>query len=147
LQRREDAGEQVSIPVPPKYKPVDFRKPSYWQARGRLDVPKERFVLYPDTGRTGDSSAVLGWAGWDHLEQARALATLIVDRARDEDWEGDQLLPLVAGLVELEPWLHQWFDGPDPLFGGSPAAFITGFIDTQLTDLRRTRDDCKAWRP
>ena len=104
-------------------------------------------MLYPNAGRTGDSSVVLGWAGWDHLEQARALATLLVDRSRDEDWEGDQLLPLVAGLVELEPWLHQWFDGPDPLFGGSPAAFITGFIDTQLTDLRRTRDDCKAWRP
>ena len=147
LQRREDAGEKVSIPVPPKYKPVDFRKPSYWQARGKLDVPKERFVLYPGAGRAGDNSLVLGWAGWDQLEQARALATLIVDRSRDEAWAEEKLLPLVAGLVELEPWLHQWFDAPDPLFGGSPAAFITGFIDDQLTGLGKTRDDAKAWRP
>ena len=139
--------ESVSIPVPLKYKPVDFRKTSYWQARGKLDVPKERFVLYPGAGRAGDSSAVVGWAGWDHLEQARALATLIFERQQHESWSGEQVLPLVAGLVELEPWLHQWFDGPDPLFGGSPAAFITGFIDAQLADLRRTRDDCKAWRP
>jgi hypothetical protein len=90
---------------------------------------------------------VIGWAGWDQLEQARALATLIVERSRDEAWAGDRLLPLVAGLVELEPWLHQWFDAPDPLFGGSPAAFITGFIDDQLTGLGKTRDDAKAWRP
>ena len=133
--------------MPPKYKPDDFRKTSYWQARGKLDVPKERFVLYPGAGRAGDTSLVLGWAGWDQLEQARALATLIVDRSRDEAWAGEKLLPLVAGLVELEPWLHQWFEAPDPLFGGSPAAFITGFIDDQLTGLGKTRDDAKAWRP
>jgi hypothetical protein len=147
LQRREDAGEKVSIPVPPKYKPVDFRKTSYWQARGKLDVPKERFVLYPGAGRAGDSSAVVGWAGWDHLEQARALATLIFERQQHESWSGEQVLPLVAGLVELEPWLHQWFDPVDPLFGGSPAAYLTGLIDQQLSAAGKTRDDCKAWRP
>ncbi|MBK8460812.1 MAG: hypothetical protein IPL43_12040, partial [Micropruina sp.] len=48
LQRREDAGETLTIPVPPKYVTADFRKPSYWSARGKLDVPKERFILYPD---------------------------------------------------------------------------------------------------
>ncbi len=147
LQRREDAGEQVSIPVPPKYKPTDFKKTSYWQARGKLDVPKERFILYPGAGRSGDGSAVLGWAGWDHLEQARALATMIVDRSLNESWSNEQLLPLVAGLVELEPWLHQWHADPDPLFNGSPAVFITGFIDQHLSGMGKTRDDCKAWRP
>src|SRR5690606_28627271 len=46
LQRREDAGEQVGpIPVPPKYTSADFRKASWWQARGKLDVAKERFIL------------------------------------------------------------------------------------------------------
>ena len=141
------AGEQVSIPVPPKYKPVDFRKTSYWQARGKLDVPKERFVLYPGAERAGDSSVVVGWAGWDHLEQARALATLIFERQQHESWSGEQVLPLVAGLVELEPWLHQWFDAVDPLFSGSPAAYLTGLIDQQLSAAGKTRDDCKAWRP
>ena len=51
LQRREDAGETVTIPVPPKYTSGDFRKPSYWRARGKLDVPKERFIAYPGAGR------------------------------------------------------------------------------------------------
>lgn len=147
LQRREDAGEKVSIPVPPKYQPVDFKKTSHWQARGKLDVPKERFISYPNAGRAGDASLVIGWAGWDHLEQARALARLIMDRTSAEGWEVDRLLPLLAGLVELEPWLHQWHDNPDPLFGGSPAVFMSGFIDDQLASLGKTRDDCKTWRP
>jgi hypothetical protein len=49
-------------------------KTVYWRLRGKLDVPKERFVLYPGTRVGSDSSAVIGWAGWDHLQQARALA-------------------------------------------------------------------------
>jgi hypothetical protein len=148
LQRREDAGEQVSIPVPPKYGSGDFRKTSYWKARGKLDVPKERFIAYPGASRSGDPTMVVGWAGWDHLEQARALARLIVERSTNDDLSPDAHLSLVAGLVELEPWLHQWHGNPDSAFGGtSPAAFMTGFIDNQLATLGKTRADAKAWRP
>ena len=148
LQRREDAGESVSIPVPPKYGSGDFRKTSYWKARGKLDVPKERFITYPGAERPGDSSMVIGWAGWDHLDQARALARLIVERTQGEGMSPQQVLPLVAGLVELEPWLHQWHADPDAAFGGmSPATFITGFIHSQLAALGATRTDAKAWRP
>jgi hypothetical protein len=148
LQRREDSGETVSIPVPPKYGQADFRKASYWKARGKLDVPKERFISYPGAERPGDSSMVIGWAGWDHLDQARALARLIVERTQGEGMSPDQVLPLVAGLVELEPWLHQWHAEPDAAFGGmSPATFLTGFIDSQLAALGATRTDAKAWRP
>ncbi len=76
LQRREDAGEKLDspIPVPPKYKSADFAKTSYWSHRGKLDVPKERFISYPNAGRDTDSTELLGWAGWDHAEQALALA-------------------------------------------------------------------------
>ena len=147
LQRREDAGDSVQIPVPPKYKNTDFQKPAYWSARGKLDVPKERFVLYPDASREGDRTAVLGWAGWDHLEQARALTSLIVARGQDDQWSADRLSPLLAGLAELEPWLHQWHDEPDPTFGGSPAVFFTRFVDGELGRIGRTRDDLAGWRP
>ena len=147
LQRREDAGEKVDIPVPPKYKNTDFCKASFWSARGKLDVPKERFVLYPDAGREGDPTAVLGWAGWDRLEQARTLASLIVARGQDEQWSAERLVPLLAGLAELEPWLHQWHDDPDPTFGGSPAVFFTRFVDGELGRIGRTRDDLATWRP
>jgi hypothetical protein len=147
LQRREDAGERVEISVPPKYASKDFAKTSYWSARGKLDVPKERFVYYPGAQAGGDATLVLGWAGWDHLEQALALAAVVVARQQEDGWDAAQLTPLLAGLAELEPWLHQWHDDPDPRFAGSPAAYLTGFLDTTLDSLGLTRAALAEWRP
>jgi hypothetical protein len=147
LQRREDAGEKVDIPVPPKYAQADFRKPTYWKARGKLDVPKERFILYPGAERANDSTAVYGWAGWDHGEQAQALAGLLVDRQDNEGWDSERLTPLLAGLVELEPWLHQWYDEIDPEYGTSLAQDMTALLETRLSAAGLTRDDARAWRP
>jgi hypothetical protein len=82
LQRREDAGEKptsAKIPVPPKYQSKDFLKADFWRLRGGLDVPKERWVSYPGCERGADGSLVIAWAGWDHLQQATALATYYLD--------------------------------------------------------------------
>ena len=142
LQRDEDAGKDIgTIPVPPKYTNADFRVTSYWRQRGKLDVPKERFVSYPGTERAGDSTPVLGWAGWDHLTKAQALARLILDRQANDGWEGARLTEPLAGLAELEPWLHQWHAEPDPLYGSSPADFYTTFLDEQAQAAGLTRAD------
>lgn len=75
------------IPVPPKYKPADFVKPSYWSHRGKLDVPQGAIHLLPQQpSRDSDASELLGWAGWDHAEQALALASLISARI-DDGWD------------------------------------------------------------
>ena len=137
LQRREDAGEKVTIPVPPKYKTPDFQKVSYWRARGKLDVPKERFVLYPGVGREGDTSPVLGWAGWNHRDQAVALVREIMNQ-QALGASNDALVPLAAGLVELEPWLHQWHTELEPEFGTSAAQAVTSQIDQFLTQDRKS---------
>ena len=141
LQRREDENpdEKVEIAVPTKYTSADFAKPSYWRNRGKLDVPKERFISYPRAGRDGDATELLGWAGWDHLAQARALAAVYLDRKTQAGWDAARLLPLLAGLVELEAWLHQWYADPQPGFVGSPAEFFTGLIDTELSGLGADR--------
>ncbi|WP_435588965.1 BREX-2 system adenine-specific DNA-methyltransferase PglX [Micromonospora chalcea] len=139
LQRREDVGEKVEIPVPPKYTSADFARPSYWRVRGKLDVPKERFISYPQAGRDSDGSELLGWAGWDHLAQAQALAAVYLDRKTQEAWPAHRLLPLLAGLVEIEPWLHQWHADEQPGYMGSPAAFFTTFIDGELAQLSSDR--------
>lgn len=146
LQRREDAGETVTIPVPPKYATADFQKVEYWKARGKLDVPKERFVLYPGVGHEGDASAVLGWAGWNHRDQAVALVREILTQ-QALGASDDALTPMVAGLVELEPWLHQWHTDLEPEFGSSAAQAVTSQIDQLLAQLQKTRDDVTAWRP
>lgn len=147
LQRRENAGEDLEIPVPPKYQQKDFRKTTYWKARGKLDVPKERFIAYPKAGAGVDTSQVLGWAGWDHAQQAFALARLIVDRQNNHAWGAEELVPLLAGLAELEPWLKQWYADADPATGMSPAQGIGALLDQQLAQHGLTRADLAAWRP
>ncbi len=138
-QRRADAGDLVTPAVPPKYAKADFSKASYWNNRGELDVPRERFISYVSMGRDGDDTLLLGWAGWDYLDQARALATVYLQRKKQEAWPAERLLPLLAGLLELEPWLHQWHHEPQPGFPGSPAKFFSDLIDNELTALRADR--------
>lgn len=147
LQRREDAGENVgTIPVPPKYTTADFRKTSYWSHRGKLDVPKERFISYPGASRTTDPTELLGWAGWNHAQQALALAGIISER-EDDGWEPEALVPLVAGLVELQPWVRQWHDELDPTFGVNLADFLDEQLRERTAQVGLTPDQLRAWRP
>ena len=147
LQRREDVGEKVGpIAVPPKYTPADFRKNSYWHARGKLDVAKERFILYPDAGRETDPTHLLGWAGWDHAQQSLALSLIIGEREKD-GWDDDRLVPLVAGLAELQPWVEQWHGEVDPDYGVSLAAFCREQLTARAAQVSRTVEELAAWRP
>jgi hypothetical protein len=147
LQRREDAGEQVgTIPVPPKYTSADFRKASYWQARGKLDVPKERFILYPGAGRDTDPTPLLGWAGWEQAQQSLALSLVIGAREAD-GWADERLVPLVAGLAELQPWVEQWHSEVDPTYGVSLAAFTREQLTQRMTQVGKSLQELAAWRP
>jgi hypothetical protein len=146
LQRQEDAGKKAgNIAVPPKYKQGDFRDQAYWRNRGKLDVPKERFISYPACSR--DGTLLLGWAGFDHMQQAQALAAYIGERRELDAWDTGRLTPLLAGMAELLPWLRQWHGEIDPAFGQSPADAYAGFLDQQLLSLQLTRDDLTAWKP
>ena len=90
---------------------------------------------------------MLGWAGWDHENQAQALARLVFDRQNTDGWDTARIEPLLAGLVEIEPWLHQWHNDYDAAYGSSPAEFYRAFLDDQLHTHGLTRDKVTAWRP
>ena len=148
LQRREDAGEKVGeIAVPPKYGSGDFKKGAYWRLRGKLDVPKERFVLYPHAERDADPTPVLGWAGWDALQQAQALAAYFIDMKESEGWRADRLAPLLAGLLELLPWLRQWHNEVDPGTSLRMGDYFAQFLDEETRALGLTLDDLRRWSP
>ena len=148
MQREEDrTGTRLDIPVPPKYTSADFLKNSYWRHRGKLDVPKERFISYPYASPDSDGSLLLGWAGWDHREQAHALIALIEERASTDGWDGPRLVPLVAGLAEVMPWVRQWHNELDPTFGQSPADAYDAYLTTQREKYALTDEALASWSP
>ena len=149
LQRREDAGGSVGeIPPPPKFKQSDFAAPVYWRLRGKLNVPKERFISYPGAESDEDPSPLYGWAGWDHLERAQALAALYQRRKNEDGWDFDRLMPLLVGLWELVPWLEQWHNEPSAEYGGARMGeFFADFVSQQVREAGRTTEDLEAWRP
>ncbi|GAA5105291.1 BREX-2 system adenine-specific DNA-methyltransferase PglX [Haloechinothrix salitolerans] len=147
-QREEDrTGQRLDIPVPPKYKSTDFRKTSYWTHRGKLDVPKERFISYPEANPDADNTLQLGWAGWDHADQAQALVNLVNDRTEQAGWGADKITPLLAGLAELMPWVHQWHGEYDEQWGGNPAEEYQAFLDEQRAKHQLSTEALRAWRP
>jgi hypothetical protein len=149
LQREEDAtGKKLDIDVPPKYASADFARASYWRHRGKLDVPKERFISYLDASPDSDAaSLLLGWAGWDHREQAAVLVSLVESRSSEDGWDTAKLTGLLAGLLEGMPWVRQWHgeiaDGQDQ----SWAEAYDGYLTAQREERRLTEDDLRDWTP
>jgi hypothetical protein len=95
-------------PLPPKYGSGDFKKPSIWTQRGKLDVPKERFWSLPAVDAGG---LRVGWAGWDAPTRMAALAA-----AAEAHPEPEVQTPTVATMLELLPELLQWW-GEDRRYG------------------------------
>ena len=147
MQREEDRTcQRLDIPVPPKYSSADFLKNSYWRHRGKLDVPKERFISYPNSGPDSDKSSLLGWAGWDHREQAYAIITVIEERTGTDGWDGPDLIPLVSGLVEVMSWVRQWHHERDE-DGRSPAEEYDIYLTAQREKYALTDEVLASWSP
>jgi hypothetical protein len=94
-QRREDAGEKVTPEVPPAYGSVDFLKPEFWRLRGKLDVPKERFIAFTEVPGRAGAETLYGWAGWTAQQRVKAIL------AMDEELE-DASVPLADRIGLLE---------------------------------------------
>jgi hypothetical protein len=150
IKRHQDerkANEIGPIPVPPKYQSKDFLKTDVWRLSGGLDVPKERWISYPGCERGADGSLVIAWAGWNHLQQATALAGYYLDMKDSEGWEPARLQPLLASLLELVPWLEQWHNELDPAFGERMGDYYRAFVTEEARPLGFTLEDLRAWKP
>ncbi len=168
-QRREDVGESVEIVTPPKYDRDDYFDANLvWRHRGKMDVPKERFIAYPTAtppaGASGVASLVFGWAGWTHLEQLQATIALwqdewsehgnkLVPRATRDALEAldpaavadramrEKLLPILQTMVDLLPWVRQWHNDD-----GETADQFDSYVEEQCRLLEMSRDDVHLWR-
>jgi hypothetical protein len=141
------AKEVGKLAPPPKYANADFLKGSFWHLRGKLDVPKERFIAYPGAERGADTTPVIGWAGWDHLRQAQALATHYLEALELESWPVERLLPLLAGLLELVPWLKQWHNDLDPTTGERMGDYFESFVAEHARRHGTTIDGLRELQP
>lgn len=143
-------AEVGDIPVPPKYKSSDFLSTGgvrYWALRGKLDVPKERWISFPHC-EGPDGTPVIAWAGYDHLQLARAISAYFVEVQEQFGGRDDpRLIPLLACLEELLPWLKQWHHDLDPEFNQRMDEVFAGFLTTETKALDMTIDQIKNWQP
>ena len=139
--------EVGDIPSPPRYVSANFLPGPAWRPRGKLDVPKERFISYPHCSRAADPSLVVAWGGWDHLQQARALAAHYIRMRNEEGWSPVRLTPLLAGLGELVPWLRQWHNDLDPEFNARMGDYFADFAVQECRALGLTAEQVAAWTP
>jgi len=148
LDAKELKKKEVgTIPVPPKYTSADFLKGDYWRLRGKLDVPKERWVCFPHC-EGEDGTLMVAWAGYDHLQLARAISAYYVDvQERLGGRDDPRLVPLLACLIELLPWLKQWHNEVDPEFGVPMGDYFEGFLQEESRNLGLTLDEIKRWKP
>ncbi len=137
------AREIGDIPVPPKYSQKDFKAGSVWSLRGKLDVPKERWVSFPGAEKDTDPGLVIAWAGWNHLQQAQALAAYLEDLKAAGAPESQQLL-LLAGLGQLIPWLRQWHNELDPALGLRLGDYFQSYLEDELRRLGRTQAELQG---
>ncbi|MFF9602518.1 BREX-2 system adenine-specific DNA-methyltransferase PglX [Streptomyces sp. NPDC014684] len=147
LQRSEDrTGQALGIPVPPKFSMLDFRSSSYWSHRGSLDIPRERFLSYPvDATENGD--LLLGWSGWKEMDRVRVLLDLISALDQRPNRTVHQLIPFLAGIQELLPWVRQWEAQQGPTLKHRHGETFQHRLDELRTAYKLSTLDLAAWRP
>jgi hypothetical protein len=61
--------------------------------------------------------------------------------------EEERLIPLLAALAEVLPWVKQWHGEIDPAFGTSPAEAYADYLEAQQLKHGLTTEALQAWRP
>jgi len=87
------------------------------------------------------------WAGYDHLARAKAIAAWYVERKDTDGWPAPRLIPLLAGLLELVPWLRQWHNDIDPATGVRMGDYFAEFIDDECRSLGLNLAELREWKP
>ena len=95
-----------------------------------------------------DGLPLVAWAGYDHLQLGKAIAAYYVHIQEQEGGRDDpRLVPLLAGLIELIPWLKQWHNEVDEEFGYRMGEYYEGFVQAEAKDMGKTVDEVRNWQP
>lgn len=146
-QRGEDAGTRdgKDVDVPPNYSKADMY-PEVWKHRGKLDVPKERFIAYPGAGSEEDPTDVIGWAGWENLQQGLAIYRLFLER-KQEEAPVEVQAALLNGLQQELPWIMQWHNDVDPATGERLGSYLSQHLEGHTHQLGISLEDLEQYNP
>jgi hypothetical protein len=143
------ALETLDIPVPPKYASKDYISAGgakYWKLRGKLDVPKERWISFPHC-EGEDQTLPIAWAGYDHLQQVQAISAYFAEVQEKGGSDDPRLVPLLGCIQQLIPWLKQWHNDIHPEFGYRLGDYFEGFVKDEARTLGLTVEDVRKWEP
>jgi hypothetical protein len=91
---------------------------------------------------------LIAWAGYDHLQLTKAVAAHYVHVQEQEGGRDDpRLVPLLACLAELLPWLKQWHNEYDADYGVAMGDYYEGFVQDEARQMNRTVEQVRAWQP
>ena len=57
------------------------------------------------------------------------------------------LIPLLACLLELLPWLKQWHNDLDPTYNLAMGDYFEGFIQEESRQMGKTIEEVRSWQP
>ncbi|MCP3013070.1 BREX-2 system adenine-specific DNA-methyltransferase PglX [Nocardiopsis dassonvillei] len=135
-------------PSPPKFTAADFLRKSYWANRGKFDMPNERFTSYsPGPSPALSATSMLGWAGWDARDRAWALVNIVERNLAPPQAPTETVVPLLAGLAEVLPWVDRVGAGIGPRRAHGDGAELGRRFADYLNRLGLTEDGVTAWRP
>ena len=67
--------------------------------------------------------------------------------ATSDGWSDERLVALLAGLLELVPWLLQWHNEIDPDYHMRMGDYFKSFVEEEARGMQKTVDEIRAWRP
>ena len=90
LQREEDRDRPApGYPGPAEVHQRRLPEELLLAAPRQARRPEGALHLLPRPAPTATTPLLLGWAGWDHREQAHALITIIEERSTTDGWDSD----------------------------------------------------------
>jgi hypothetical protein len=91
----DESHSSKELSPPLRYEEEDFLEKRFFDLRGRLDVPRERFTAFTEIPGRSRAEALYGWAGWSPAHRLKAILSI------DEDLE-DAAVPLVDRIGLLD---------------------------------------------
>ena len=87
---------------------------------------------------------MIAWAGYDHLQLARAIAERY-ELAKEQ--EGRKLVPLLAAIGQLIPELKQWHNEMDPAYGTRMGDYFANYLAEEAKALGMSVEEVVKWVP